>query len=346
MTTKPLIGNFNSVGDASWAKSDGTSIGSANATTGEWVFGQGGSTALFSNVLSIHANNTVAGPGRGIAVAFNGTNSPITLSVAQSNGFPYLGFNTNQTPATDGQTYATSNGAARIDGANGLNFRVADGGTAGNAITYVDAASSTPAGAWTFGPSSSPVSGHYFNVDGNSTSNFNVIGQTSGEIASLQIGGASIGGYGYGGIYTTWPFLNLVIPGVQQTYYWTTPSGVFNASSILSDVGTTNGVVVGTQTSDERLKSNIRPTNYGLESVLALEPIDFEIDGKQKVGFSAQRTQFIIPESVYDTNQPLENSTKLAMEYVQIIPVLTKAIQELKAELDAAKARITTLEGN
>jgi len=38
MTTKPLIGSFSSVGDAAWTKTDGTSIGSANATNGQWSF--------------------------------------------------------------------------------------------------------------------------------------------------------------------------------------------------------------------------------------------------------------------------------------------------------------------
>jgi len=117
---------------------------------------------------------------------------------------------------------------------------------------------------------------------------------------------------------------------------------------------------VGTQTSDERLK-NISPDfNYGIEHVLQLQPITYsrkdDTEPTQRLGFGAQTTQQIIPEAVYDTGDcvdgyetDLEDETKdtpksdetiLAMEYVQLIPVLTKAIQEQQEIIDKQQQRI------
>jgi hypothetical protein len=102
-------------------------------------------------------------------------------------------------------------------------------------------------------------------------------------------------------------------------------------------VGTTGGTVVGDQTSDERLKVGIYDTTYGLDTILNLRPINFTMHGKNQVGFSAQHTRNHLPEAVYDTGEVIVEGeeNKLAMEYVQIIPVLTKAIQELSARLVA-----------
>jgi len=117
-----------------------------------------------------------------------------------------------------------------------------------------------------------------------------------------------------------------------------------------SNVGTSSGTVVGSQTSDERLKFNIEPIPYGLKEVLKLKPIKYEMFGKTDIGFGAQTTQPIIPESVYSTGDLIdkndENSPadKLAMEYIRIIPVLTKAIQEQQAQIDSLKARLDALE--
>ena len=41
---------------------------------------------------------------------------------------------------------------------------------------------------------------------------------------------------------------------------------------------------------------------------------------------------------------PKSDDTKLEMEYVQLIPVLTKAIQEQQALIEDLKNRISTLE--
>ena len=61
-------------------------------------------------------------------------------------------------------------------------------------------------------------------------------------------------------------------------------------------------------------------------------------DDENQVGFIAQEMESVIPELVGG------EEGKKGINYSQLTAVLTKAIQELKTELDAAKARIETLE--
>jgi hypothetical protein len=129
-------------------------------------------------------------------------------------------------------------------------------------------------------------------------------------------------------------------------YLWVSNAGNLMISNTYANIGTATGTVVGTQTSDERLK-NIKPTpfQYGLQQILALTPVEYELKdepGKNKLGFIAQQTAPILPETVFNTGDIIPNEdvkqTKLGMDYSQIIPVLVKAIQQLEA-------RIVELEG-
>lgn len=132
----------------------------------------------------------------------------------------------------------------------------------------------------------------------------------------------------------------------NTNYLWVSNAGNLMISNTYANIGTATGTVVGTQTSDERVKNiNPAPFKYGLQEILALNPVEYELKdelGKNKLGFIAQQTQPILPETVFDTGDMIPNDdssvTKLGMDYSQIIPVLVKAIQQLEA-------RIVELEG-
>ena len=97
-----------------------------------------------------------------------------------------------------------------------------------------------------------------------------------------------------------------------------------------------------TSVSDARLKTNIRDIEYGLNTVLSSQPRHFErndVDGTY-IGFVAQEMQELIPEVISG-----DSEKQLGLDYGSLVAVAFKAIQELKTELDAAKARITELEG-
>lgn len=148
-------------------------------------------------------------------------------------------------------------------------------------------------------------------------------------------------------------------------YNWFDDSRNFRTSSDSSHVGGTGGTVIGTQTSDERLKNIESDFDYGLKQVMQLQPIAYKFkddeDEIRHLGFGAQTTQDIVPEVVYDTQEcvdgydvdpededkqiPRSEHTKLAMRYVELVPVLTKAIQEQQTIIDGLKSRIAVLEG-
>lgn len=103
---------------------------------------------------------------------------------------------------------------------------------------------------------------------------------------------------------------------------------------------TTSGVIVGTQTSDVRKKQDIAPLEYGLSEVMKLNPVRFRFiaaPDKKEIGFIAQETLPIIPEVVGDRGG---EEHFLVMEYVKLIPVLVKAIQEQQATIDKLTRRI------
>ena len=158
-------------------------------------------------------------------------------------------------------------------------------------------------------------------------------------------------------------YVNFKDIGNNDRFVWSDNTGVLRISASGSDLGTTGGTVVGTQTSDERLKT-IEPTfPYGLETVNQLVPIKYTLDGKltPKLGFGAQTTQPVIPEVVYDSGEcidgydenpdnmmraiPKSDRTKLMMDNVQIIPVLVKAIQEQQALITQLQADVAALKG-
>ena len=110
-------------------------------------------------------------------------------------------------------------------------------------------------------------------------------------------------------------------------------------------------------TSDERLKKNIVSTPDGqLAKINALRPVSFDWKNETREsgeGFIAQEVEAIIPEAVAestfapdpnDDTRDFEGDVKSIKDAV-LLSRLVKAVQELSTELDAAKARITELEG-
>jgi hypothetical protein len=108
-----------------------------------------------------------------------------------------------------------------------------------------------------------------------------------------------------------------------------------------------------TNASDARLKTNIVNTNYGLQTVMQLRPVNYTMvkGGEAQVGFLAQEVQKIVPEVVSGTEGDMSKGETLGLSYGNLVPVLTKAIQEqqaliekLQAENAAMKAKVETVD--
>jgi len=130
------------------------------------------------------------------------------------------------------------------------------------------------------------------------------------------------------------------------------------------DVWSTNGVI---NTSDKRLKTNIAPLEYGLDAILKLRTVSFkwkeekvggfvipENEKENKLGLIAQEVLKIIPEAIqthqwkeYEENPGVlvkEEMRRIGISYSEIIPVITKAIQEQEKEIRALEEQNNKLE--
>ncbi len=123
----------------------------------------------------------------------------------------------------------------------------------------------------------------------------------------------------------------------------------------LSPVGAI--VTTGTATSyasfsDYRMKQNVNDLTNVLDKVVNLKPKTFNYKNVPDVevqGFLAHELQEVIPQAVHgekDETHPDGNPKYQLVDHSHMIPLLTAAIKELKAENDSLKARIETLENN
>lgn len=175
-----------------------------------------------------------------------------------------------------------------------------------------------------------------------------------GRISGGAYREAWIGAYKHSGITDAVAFLRLDQEDNNSSYIWADNSNVLRISQTVSNLGTTNGTVVGEQTSDERLKNVGEAVPYGLNEVLQLQPKQYALKTEpdtNKLGFIAQEVESLIPEAVFDTHEELEghqegDRTKLGMSYVQLIPVLVNAIKEQQATISDLQTRLAALEGN
>ncbi|MEO0584746.1 MAG: tail fiber domain-containing protein [Bacteroidota bacterium] len=138
----------------------------------------------------------------------------------------------------------------------------------------------------------------------------------------------------------------------------TTQYGVFGnaVSGPASYAGYFNGRLVYTgsfgMVSDRRLKKDIKDLNSALAIVSQLRPttytyrtdefVGMNLEDDLQYGFIAQEVQDVLPSVTMDIRQPIMKDNDptnmtyedfVGMDYVQLIPILTAAIQELEAKV-------------
>ena len=129
---------------------------------------------------------------------------------------------------------------------------------------------------------------------------------------------------------------------------------IFNNNNV--GIGTTNPVckldVDGTinatnysTISDRRYKKDIKTVDSSLEIINRLRPVSYltiaqDEGDKRNYGFIAQDLQELIPEAV---NVPAQENQNYTIEYMSLIPLLTKSIQELSEQINRQQKTIEDL---
>ena len=122
-------------------------------------------------------------------------------------------------------------------------------------------------------------------------------------------------------------------------------SGVFDIINVTNGVRLTANGNAWSALSDARHKKNVKDLEYGLDQVKAMRPVRFDYDvdeseESKRLGFVAQELMTLVKESVHGSEEE-----EYSVSATDLIPVMIKAIQELKAEIDAAKTEIAALKG-
>jgi len=127
--------------------------------------------------------------------------------------------------------------------------------------------------------------------------------------------------------------------GGAKTFSWYYAASGGGPPATLSTSG------VWTNSSDARGKENISDIHYGLDTVMSLQPRQYDVksDGSRAIGFVAQEVLPVVPELVHVTRRT-ENDEFYGLDYGSMTAVLVKAIQEQQALITQLTARITALE--
>ena len=140
--------------------------------------------------------------------------------------------------------------------------------------------------------------------------------------------------------------------GPGATFKWTvfgSPAGYAweNSSSaqiaFLGDTG--NFSVDGdvTASSDERVKTNVKTIENGLDKVLQLRGVEFDRIDKDahQIGVIAQEVEKVIPDVVHTNEEGMKS-----VAYGNLVAVLIEAVKDLKGEITELRAELDELKGN
>ena len=123
----------------------------------------------------------------------------------------------------------------------------------------------------------------------------------------------------------------------------TTDQGAYNLQVNGTGVWGAGAYVNG---SDERIKENISPIESGLDVVEKLNPVTYRYkeewskDQSTQTGFIAQELLTALDGQIYVDGVVQQGGEYMSVAYQNIIPILTKAIQELNAKVVELEAKL------
>jgi hypothetical protein len=242
---------------------------------------------------------------------------------------------------------------------------VTETGSAGYAIHAITTSSSTTVAAvhgvtGNGGGVQGIASGSGFGVEGSSSSGYGVAGASNSGIAVSGISNNNIGVYGQtsantqgvaAGFFSTGAGSNSTALAAENSSsgpgLYASSNGGF-AGYFAGNVGITGSCTgCGGGSSDIRLKKNVKPVAGALEQLLQLKGVTFEWIEPEKHGnetgtqrgFVAQEVEKVFPNWVREGNDGFK-----VLDYRQTEALEVESIRALKAENDALKARVKTIE--
>jgi hypothetical protein len=326
------VNGFGVYGTATGNGTTATGVyGQANGTGDAAIGVQGvaaGSGAHTKGVSGISAN------GYGVYAAQTGTSGtpgltgPAGLYATSASGHGVLAVTTKESSvAAAVYGYTSTFGAFGVighqagnDSGTGVEGLVTD--AAGNLVSNGFAVRGLGGGISVYGQNDVGGTG----VFGHSNSNNGVMGQsyaTTGSVAGVA-----------GTIETTADGSCAAIYG-DSFASWTAWAGNYNGD--VQARGFYNS-------SDVRLKKDIKDATYGLPELMKLRPVTYKwkkgADHAAQNGLIAQEVQKIFPSSVRGNGK----SEMLAVDYVSLLPVAIKSIQQQQAIIQRQESRIAELE--
>lgn len=310
-----------SLGDFSFASGNGTlAIGNSSTAMGYWTKGKG-DYSVAMGYQTVASGLSALATGRETEASGQYSSAFGTETIASGDNSTSMGWRTrgigNNSTAMGNHTRAIGYSATSM---GNYTRATASQSTAMGNNTYANTTNSTAMGVF------------------NDTTSYGLIfsignGSYSSRENSMHIFQATNNTY----------FRGHVSPTVHNTVSLGRPANRW------STIYATNGTI---QTSDTTLKTNIQPLSYGLADLMKIQTItyDWKDDtyGVKKIGFNAQNLLQIIPEVVQTHSAHINEGTgevtykkndKLGVYYSDMIPVLTKSIQEQQKIIEMEKVK-------
>ena len=129
----------------------------------------------------------------------------------------------------------------------------------------------------------------------------------------------------------------LASTGGSHSFFAATSANTSNELFRINGNGNATLAGILTQSSDARLKTNIRPISTALQQLQKINGytynwIDATRDSSLQIGVLAQEVQQVYPELVHQNEKG-----ELSVNYSGLVPVLIEAIKELKNEIEVLK---------
>ena len=124
----------------------------------------------------------------------------------------------------------------------------------------------------------------------------------------------------------------------------------YNPNGNIGTISVSGTATTYATSSDYRLKEDAQPVEAPINRLKQLKPINFKwkVSGSRSDGFLAHEAQEIVPDAVTGSKDDLDKEGKpiyQGIDQSKLVPLLTAALQEAVAKIEALETRITALEG-